>query len=136
MPKFNPPSSFNFARPSEWPEWKSRFGRFHIATKLTEDSEEVQVASLVYAMGAEAEHVFKSFTFADADDSKKYDPVMTKFDAHFIPKRNVIHERAVFHRKMQASGESVEEFIRSLYDLAEHCNFTDKDEQIRDRIAR
>ena len=35
---------------------------------------------------------------------------------------------------MQAS-ESVEEFICSLYDLAKHCNFTDKDKQIRDRIV-
>ena len=76
------------------------FGDSALLTKLAEDSDEIQVASLVYAMGAEAEHVFKSFTFADADDSKKYDLVMTKFDAHFTSKKNIIHERAVFHRKM------------------------------------
>ena len=71
--------------------------RLCITTKLTEDSEEVQVASLVYAIGPEAEHFFKGFTFAD--DSKKYDMVMTKLDAHFIPKRNIIHEEAVFIAK-------------------------------------
>lgn len=32
-------------------------------------------------------------------------------------------------------GESVEEFVRNLHELAAHCEFRDKDDQIRDRLV-
>ena len=56
---------------------------------------------------------------------------------NFIPRRNVIHERAKFHQRVQNTGEGVEAFIRNLYKLGEHCNFDGnvKDEQIRDRVV-
>ena len=80
-------------------------------------------------MGKGAEHVFNAFTFAKGDE-KKYAKVIEKFDEHFVPRRNIIHERACFHRRMQRA------FIRNLYKLAEHCDFgTQIDEQIRDRIV-
>ena len=53
-----------------------------------------------------------------------------------MPKRNIIHERACFHRRVQKDGETVEAFIRNLYELAQHCEFVlQRDEQIRDRIV-
>ena len=70
MPKFNAPDSLDFTRPTTWPEWKARFARYRIATKLSDDDENVQVACLIYAMGPEAEQVFKSFTFADDCDKE------------------------------------------------------------------
>ena len=86
-------------------------------------------------MGKEAEHVFKAFTFPEGDE-ETYAKVIEKFDEHFVPKRNIIHERACFHRRVQKEGETVEAFIRNLYELTEHCEFgTQRDEQIRDRIV-
>ena len=63
MPKFNAREPKSFDAPAKWPEWKERFARFRIAMKLHKDDGEVQVASLVYAMGRQAENIFKSFTF-------------------------------------------------------------------------
>ena len=63
MPKFNATEPMSFDAPAKCPEWKERFARFRIATKLNKDDGEVQVASLVYAMGRQAENIFKSFTF-------------------------------------------------------------------------
>ncbi|KAL1279202.1 hypothetical protein QQF64_025875 [Cirrhinus molitorella] len=136
MLKFSPPESFPFERPSEWPEWKQRFMRYRTATKLTQEDGDVQVSALIYSMGKDAENIFKSFTFDDEDDRDNYEVVIQKFDEHFIPRRNVIYERARFHQRCQRDGETVEAFVRGLYELSEHCDFGElKDEYIRDRIV-
>ena len=86
-------------------------------------------------MGKQAEHVYKSFTLEE-ESKEDYETILGRFDAYFVPKRNVIQERAQFHQRRQYAGESVEAFIRSQYELAENCDFADaRDEQIRDRIA-
>ena len=37
MPKFNPPEAMPFDAPSQWPEWRERFCRYRIATRLHKD---------------------------------------------------------------------------------------------------
>jgi len=142
MAKFSPPETFDFSRPTAWPEWKERFLRFRSATKLNKEVVgEVQVSSLIYAMGREADKIFSSFTFdaveeGQPDPKTDFDTVLSKFDAHFIPKRNVIHERSKFYNRQQQSGESVEQFLRALRDLAVNCAYTDREEEfLRDRLV-
>ena len=62
--------------------------------------------------------------------------MIKEFDGHFVPKKNIIYERARFRNRVQNSGENVETFVRSLYELSEYCNFGDaKDANIRDSIV-
>jgi len=136
MAKFSPPESFSFDKPTEWTDWRRRFERYRTATELTKKPGDVQVSALIYAMGSEAENIFKSFTFTEEAHANNYKIVLEKFDGYFFPKRNVIHERAVFHQRVQRPGELAETFIRALYDLSEHCEFGQcRDENIRDRIV-
>lgn len=51
MAKFNPPQSFSFDKPTDWTDWKRQFERYRTATELNKKPGEVQVCSLVYAMG-------------------------------------------------------------------------------------
>ena len=51
MPSFKPPQQFNFREPQGWPEWRSQFQHFRIASELTDKSGEVHVSSLIYSMG-------------------------------------------------------------------------------------
>lgn len=135
MAKFQPPDSFDFGHPERWPEWRQRLRRYRIATKLDKEEAEVQVCTLLYSMGKEAEHVYQTFTFGK-EEREDYDTVIRKPDDYFVPKVNVIHERARFHMRAQKPGEMAEEYIRSLHELANTCDFgAAKDENIRDRLV-
>ncbi|XP_064595725.1 uncharacterized protein K02A2.6-like [Liolophura sinensis] len=135
MAKFEPPEPFSFDRPTEWIEWRQRFSRFRHATKLHKEDGDVQVSSLIYAMGSQSEAIFKSFALND-NDKTDYNKVLQKFDEHFVPKRNVIFERCRFNKCVQQDGESVETFVRNLYTLSEHCDFGDaRNQYIRDRLV-
>ena len=147
MPKFCPPEPLPFDQPSKWPEWKERFERYRIASRLHKDDGDVQVSTLIYCMGRQAENIYKTFQFdllveAEEEDDEEvpdprndYDVVISKFDAYFVPKKNKVHERTKFHQRSQQPGESIEAFVRSLHDLAEHCGFKDMEtECIRDRL--
>lgn len=110
--------TFNFSNPSEWPDWRQRFTRYRIATKLHKDDDDIQVNSLIYAICKEAEHIFKSLAFAEAEDEEKYDKVVEKMDKYFVPKRNIIHERTRIKERKQFQSESTESFIRNLYEMS------------------
>ena len=129
------PEAFTFSRPEEWSKWIRRFERFRIASGLASREDDVQVNTLIYAMGDQADDVLRSFALSDMD-RRKYDTVKEKFDGYFIRRRNVIYERAKFNRRKQEEGEAVEAFVTALYALAEFCGYGDlHDEMIRDRIV-
>ena len=84
--KFTPPDKFDFANPANWPDWKQRFSRYRTVSKQANEEEEFQVSALIYTMGPEAEHVFKSFVYDGAESPDDYEDVLRKFDEHFVPK--------------------------------------------------
>ena len=135
MPAFQPPEKFSFDQPAAWPQWKRHFERYRTVSKLAAEEEEIQVSTPINAMGIEAGDIFYSFSLSAADN-KKYATVMNKFDEHFVPKCNVIHERSVFSKRYQQPNESVEAYVRSLYELSKYCEFTgQKDDFIRDKFV-
>lgn len=135
MSKFQPPAEFDFCSPNKWEDWRDRFLRYRLATKLNKEAGEIQVSSLIYSMGIDAENILRSSGLTN-EQAKSFDTVLQKFNDHFIPKKNVIHERAKFHQRKQKSGESAEQFIRGLYEIAENCDFgVNKNDQIRDAIV-
>ena len=129
------PEKFDFSRQEEWPKWSRRFERFRQASGLAKEEEESQINTLIYAMGDQADDILNSFKLRTTQ-LKQYHTVKTKFDEHFVVRRNVIFERAKFNQRRQEEGETVDTFITALHALAEHCNFgTLADEMIRDRIV-
>ena len=94
-----------------------------------------QVSTLLYCLGEQAEAVLTS-TNATADERAVYATVLSKFDEFFKVRKNVIFERARFNRRNQHEGESAEDYIVALYDLAENCEYGAlQSEMIRDRLV-
>ena len=102
---------------------------------MFKENGEIQVSTLIYCLGQKAEGLFEQFQLSESD-AKDYEKVIEKYNIHFTPKRNFIHEHAIFNERIQESGENVETYIRSLYELASRCNFGEMKEMcIRDRLV-
>ena len=135
VPLLQPPQPFDFKRPDEWAKWKRRFEQFLVASALDKDSDERKVSTLLYCLGEEAEGVLSSTGISD-ESRKKYKDVISKFDAHFQARKNVIYERARFNKRDQREGETAEQYIQVLYELVESCEYGDlRDEMLRDRLV-
>ena len=130
-----PPEPFTFSRPEEWEKWIRRFEQFRQASGLDKKDEAIQISTLVYSMGDEADDILCSCKLT-AEAMRQYTMVKEALASHFIQRRNVIFERAKFNSRRQEPGESVDAFITSLYALAEHCGYGElHDEMIQDRIV-
>lgn len=67
---------------------------------------------------------------------KKYKTINSKFNAYFLPHKNVIHKRYVFYKRNQKSNESVDEFITAMHTVSKTCEFGAMgDEMIQDCIV-
>ena len=74
---FKPPEKFNFHQPAGWPEWRERFLRFRVASKLIKEDGEIQVSSLIYSIGYDAERVFSQFNLSE-EEGKNFDTVRVR----------------------------------------------------------
>ena len=75
-------------------------------------------------MGDNAEDTL-AFTDISSADWSRYAVVIAKFDAVFQVQKNVIFKCARFNRCNQEEAESAEQFITSLYSLADNCAYGD-----------
>lgn len=133
--QITPPEPFSFATPNDWPSWKKRFLRFRTASGLDAKPEAGQVDALVYLMGPQAEEIFNTFKLEPAEQ-KKFEVALNQYEAYFIPRRNIIYERAKFNTRTQQEGESVEDFVTALHTLSTTCNYGDlREDLIRDRLV-
>ena len=73
------PEPFTFSRPEEWVRWIRRFERFRVASGLAERVDDVQVSTLIYAMGDQADDILRSFGLSE-EERKSYPIVKSNFD--------------------------------------------------------
>ena len=134
--KLPPPSSFDFAHPEKWSDWIRRFDRYLLASLLTKEEELTQVNCLLYTMGEEAESIFPTLKLTDAN-RKKLAPVKKAFEEYFSPKQNPVHWRCILRQRSQQDNETVETYLRALYNIADKCDYsTDiKNEEVRDQFV-
>ncbi|KAJ8028566.1 hypothetical protein HOLleu_30846 [Holothuria leucospilota] len=69
-------------------------------------------------------------TFADDEDKNDIKIIMTKLDTYFIGESNETYERYVFNKRDQQAGETVDAYVANLRNLAQTCNFGDREESL------
>ncbi|XP_037521850.1 uncharacterized protein K02A2.6-like [Rhipicephalus sanguineus] len=137
---FNPlavelPTKLDFRKPEDWTRWHRRWERYRLISGLTGQDETTQINTLLYAMGEEAEDVLTALKLTD-EQTSSYAAVVSAFEKHFLPRKNVIYERARFNSRKQEPHENVDTFATELFKMAERCDYrTLKDELIRDRLV-
>ena len=114
-----PPESFNFSCPEDWPKWSRCFKQYRYASGLNEKDQEIQVHTMIYTMGDEADDILGSFQLTE-QQKKDFSAVKA---SHFVKRENVIYKRAKFNQRRQEEGETVDSFITAMYGLAEHCGY-------------
>ncbi|UYV67556.1 K02A2.6-like, partial [Cordylochernes scorpioides] len=136
MAQIQPPETFDFSTPNEWPKWRKRFERYLVVSGMKKKEEADKIDLFMYLMGDRADDIFRTFKFEKEEEATKIDSVLKAFDSHFCVRKNIIYERAKFNSRIQEDREPVDEFITSLYKLADSCEFEGLHEQlIRDQIV-
>lgn len=91
----------------------------------------MQVNTLIYYMGDQADDILLSFGLS-AEDRKKHITVKEKFEGHFVIHRNTIYERAKFNQRKQLPGNPLTIHYSTLWT----CRTLELNEtMIRDRIV-
>ena len=98
--------------------------------------DEKKVAVLLTVIGSTTYALLSSLLAPQKPREKSFEELAATLRCHFEPKPLVIAERFHFHRRNQASGESISDYVAELRRLATNCEFGDYLEQaLRDRFV-
>ena len=102
-----------------WKTWRQRFEIYATATELDAKEENIQCAQLLHYMGEEAINIYNTFQFKETEKNK-IKVLKEKFNAYFVPKKNIAYERYKLFTSRQ-NERPLEEFIRELKNQANQC---------------
>ena len=90
-------------------------------------------ALLLYSAGEEVSDIFK--TLPDQGEEKEYKKAVAALNAYFQPKVNKTYETYMFRNATQNLGESLDSYCTRLRRMAQTCEFTNEDEEIKSHIV-
>lgn len=111
-----------FVPGSNFALYKDRVEQFFTANDIADDK---RVATFITIMGCEVFEILCSLCVPDLPSKLGYEQIMKFLMDHFEPNRNKRAERYKFHKAIQETGESVNDFIVKLKSLAKSCEFGD-----------
>ena len=115
-----------------WKTWVQRFENFILAMGITRNDR--KRAMLLHYAGEDVYSIFD--TLADTGGVNDYDTAKTKLEEHFNPRKNLEFEIYKFRQAKQNVDETMDAFHTRLRHLAEHCEFDDKDREMKSQIIQ
>ena len=110
-----------------------RVEQFFIANEIKDERKKATFLGLI---GSQAYSLLKNLISPNIPKDKYYTELVTTLKGHYEPKPLIIAEGFHFHRRSQAVGESVNEYVVELRRLSTHCQFgTFLNETLRDCLV-
>ena len=110
-----------------------RIELFFAANEIAEGRRVPMFLSLI---GSRNYSLLRNLLAPQKPSEKTYDVLKTTLQSHFQTKKIVIAERFHFHRRNQAAGETIADYVAELRRLSTHCEFGDYlEDALRDRLV-
>ena len=110
-----------------WRRFKQQFQNYLTATGIDQKEDGIKASTFLHVIGPESLEIYNTFTFENAGDKNKLDPIMGRFQTYCNPRNNLTYERHIFNTRNQQTGENID---------ASLCEFDAlKDSLIKDRIV-
>ena len=95
-----------------------------------------KVPIFLTVVGSKTYSLLRSLVAPSLPQEKTFAELSEVLKVHFEPKPLVIAERFLFHKRSQALGESIANYMAELRKLSTHCEFGDHlNEALRDRLV-
>lgn len=116
-----------------WRRWKQNM-KLVLAGPLHDKTEEVKVNYMLIYIGQAGRDIYNTWTLTE-DEKKSTETLFTKFGNYCKPKENTTMARFRFNSRCQQPGESIDQFVTDLRNIASDCKYGDlKDSLIMDRL--
>ena len=108
---------------TNWKRFYRAWNNYEIAARLRDPNnpstnKELRTATLLTCIGADALDVFDGLDFANEDERKDIDVVVSKLEKYCIGETNETYERYCFNKRDQESHETVDAYFAALRTLA------------------
>ena len=111
-------------------KWIKRLENLFVAAAIADEKR--QRALLLHYGGQDIYDIYETLENTGED----FTTLKTKLTEHFEPKKNKEYAVYVFRQAKQTDGESMDEFVTRLRQLASDCEFQDKDGEIKSQIIQ
>ncbi|UYV82052.1 NRBP1 [Cordylochernes scorpioides] len=136
MAQIQPPETFDFSTPNEWPKWRKKFERYLVVSGMKKKEEADKIDLFMYLMGDRADDIFRTFKFEKEEEATKIDSVLKAFDSHFCVRKNIIYEhKQAKTAEVKAVSELDEEigFLLEVSAVEDSSNLDDDEDECRRR---
>nr|XP_050024811.1 uncharacterized protein LOC126519239 [Dermacentor andersoni] len=106
---------------SNWASWFGRLQFFFEANDVTHPVK--QRAHLLTLCGAQIYDVVCALLQPKTPDQVSYAEIVAALQAHYDPRPSEVYSRAMFQKRDQLPGESVNDYVAALRKLATSCKF-------------
>ena len=105
---------------TNWKMFRESYEHYIVATGLDQKDKIIQVATPKSLMRIKCKKILKRLQLSK-DEMKDRKTILDKLQDHFLPGRNILYERYIFHNIDQLAHETINQFVIKPRQLAELC---------------